>query len=173
MEITLEIAKFLDDQSLVALRHTNHDLFCTIIPTVDQLSRVREARYLVEFVKLTNGANENRLGICTDCHELQPFTAFSISETKALGKLRDASCLRHAQFWMCPHVSYSYEEIIDLQFSGRALYESTSYVVFQVVEGRNVDMSSITELIIQEDGPLSSGARFPFSKLHILAAQVR
>jgi hypothetical protein len=112
--IILHIAGFLDGASLLALRHTNRDLFYITSLIPDQIPHLREARYLADITRLTNRYNEHSLGFCTDCRELRPLKSFSLSEVMALGRLQEASCLRHAQLWMCPHVSYDYQRIIKL-----------------------------------------------------------
>jgi hypothetical protein len=112
LEIILYIAAFLDDISLLALHHTNQDLFYTISPTADQFLRAQKVRYLAESVRLTKRNTEKLMGFCTRCQELRPLNSFSISEVMALERLEDASCLLHAQFWICPHRSsgFAYKE---------------------------------------------------------------
>jgi hypothetical protein len=109
-EIILRIAAFLDDMSLMALHHTNQDLFYTVSPTADQFLRVQKAGYLAESVRLTNRDNKKLVGFCTICQGLRPLNSFSISEVMALEKRENATCLLHAQFWICPHQGFPYHE---------------------------------------------------------------
>src|SRR5947207_2894117 len=118
-EIILKFAEFLDEASLLALRHTNRDLFYIISLTPDQYSRLPESKYLAALHKLTVGNDKNRHGFCTTCQEHRPLTFFSVSEVMALNKLQPASCLKHSQFWLCPHVSHDYQIIRDLPYTGR------------------------------------------------------
>src|SRR5271163_2417275 len=115
LEIILRIAVFLDDTSLVALHQTNRDLFYTVSPTADQSLRAHKARYLAESVRLANRDNKSLVGYCGRCHKLRPLTSFSISEVMALERLEYASCLLHAQLWICPHQSYDYEKRMGLR----------------------------------------------------------
>ena len=112
LEIILRIVVFLDDTSLVALHQTNRVLFYIVSPTADQSLLAQKAHYLAEAVRLANRDNKNLLGYCGRCHELRPLTSFSISEVMALERLEYASCLLHAQLWICPHQSYDYEKRI-------------------------------------------------------------
>jgi len=107
-EIILHIAVFLDDTSLMALHHTNRDLFYSVSLTADQFLRAQKALYLAESVRLANRDNESLLGYCGRCHKQRPLTSFSISEVMALERQEYASCLQHAQLWICPHHSYDY-----------------------------------------------------------------
>jgi hypothetical protein len=113
-EIILHIADLLDEASLLALRHTNRDLFYIISLTPDQFSRASEARYLAKMARLTDGDNKDRLAFCTSCQELRPLTSFALSEVLALERLQEASCLQHTQLWICPHVGYDYKSIMQL-----------------------------------------------------------
>jgi hypothetical protein len=113
-EIILHIAVFLDDASLMALHHTNRDLFYSVSLTADQFLRAQKAHYLAESVKLANRDNKNLQGYCWRCHRLRPLTSFSISEVMALERLEYASCLLHAQLWICPHQSYDYEKRMEV-----------------------------------------------------------
>jgi hypothetical protein len=118
-EIILQIAELLDEASLQALRHTNRDLFYIISLTPDQTSRLPEACYLAALRRLTVGYDNNRQGFCTNCKEPRPLMSFSVSEVMALDKYQPASCLRHSQFWVCPHVAYDYQDIIKLPKEGK------------------------------------------------------
>ena len=114
-EIILRITESLDEISSMALRHTNRDLFYIISLNPDQLSRVRKALYLTAVVEhTTNTRNKGRLGFCMSCQELRPLRSFSLSEVRALESLQQASCLRHSQLWICPHVSCDYKRIVEL-----------------------------------------------------------
>jgi len=118
-EIILQIAELLDEASLQALRHTNRDLFYIISLTPDQTSRLPEACYLAALRRLTVGYDNNRQGFCTNCKQPRPLMSFSVSEVMALDKYQPASCLRHSQFWVCPHVTYDYQDIIKLPEEGK------------------------------------------------------
>jgi hypothetical protein len=118
-EIILQIAELLDEASLQALRHTNRDLFYIISLTPDQTSRLPEAYYLAALRRLTVGYDNNRQGFCTNCKEPRPLTSFSVSEVMAFDSYQQASCLRHSQFWVCPHVTYDYQDIIKLPKKGK------------------------------------------------------
>ena len=115
-EIILRVAGFLDEVSLMALHHTNRDLFHIIPLTPDQASSACYARYLAEFANL---CSKDHQGLCTTCQDLQPLASFSISEVMALERQQHARCLRHSQLWMCPHVSYDYNMIMGLGRTGR------------------------------------------------------
>lgn len=100
----------------MALHHTNRDLFHIIPLTPDQASSACYARYLAEFANL---CSKDHQGLCTTCQDLQPLASFSISEVMALERQQHARCLRHSQLWMCPHVSYDYNMIMELGRTGR------------------------------------------------------
>jgi hypothetical protein len=117
-EIILHIADLLDEPSLLALRHTNRNLFYIISPTPDQISRAREARYVIEFIKITEDHNKDSMAFCTSCQELRPLASFSVSEIMMLERLQEASCLRHNKLWICPHVTYDFESIMELPYKG-------------------------------------------------------
>jgi hypothetical protein len=122
-EIILHIAGFLDVASLLALHHTNRDLFYIISLIPDEIPHLREARYLADLTRLTNGHNKHNLNFCTNCQELRSLKSFSLSEIMALERLQEASCLRHAQMWMCPHVSCDYKQIKKLLRLGSGFRE--------------------------------------------------
>src|SRR5277367_6432247 len=116
-EIILQFAELLDDASLLALRHTNRDLFYIILLTPDQTSRLPEVSYLAALLRLlrrlTDGYDKDRQGFCTTCQEHRPLTSFSLSEVMALDRFQQASCLQHNQFWLCPHVSCDYQSMLN------------------------------------------------------------
>jgi hypothetical protein len=113
-EIILQFAQLLDEASLLALRHTNRDLFYIVSFTPDQNSYLRESYYLAALERLTNTYDKTRLGFCISCQELRPWTSFSVSEAMALDRFHQASCLRHSKLWICPHVSYDYISMMKL-----------------------------------------------------------
>ena len=119
-EIILQFAEFLDEASLLALRHTNRDLFYIISLTPDQNSRLPEVYYLAALQRLlrrlTDGYDKDRQGFCTTCQEHRPLTSFSLSEAIALDRFQQASCLRHNQFWLCPHVSCDYQYMLNQHY---------------------------------------------------------
>jgi hypothetical protein len=121
-EIILQFAELLDEASLLALRHTNRDLFYIISLTPDQNSRLPEVYYLAtlrrSLRKLTYGYEEDRQGFCTTCQEYRPLTSFSLSEVMALDRFQQASCLQHNQFWLCPHKSCNYQSMLDVRDRG-------------------------------------------------------
>jgi hypothetical protein len=116
-EIILQFAELLDEASLLALRHTNRDLFYIISLTPDQNSRLPEVSYLAALrrllQRLTDGYDKDRQGFCTTCREHRPLTSFSLSEVMALNRFQQASCLQHNQFWWCPHMSCDYQSMVD------------------------------------------------------------
>lgn len=113
-EIIWKFTEFLDEASLLALRHTNRDLFYTISLTSDQYSCLHEVYYLATCQRLIVGCDKNRHGFCTTCQKHRPLTSFSVSEIMAIDRLEQAGYLRHSQFWLCPHLSYGYESIAKL-----------------------------------------------------------
>ena len=117
-EIILQFAELLDEASLLALRHTNRDLFYIISLTPDQNSRLPEVYYLAKLRRLlrrlTYGYEKDRQGFCTTCQEYRPLTSFSLSEVMALDSFQQASCLQHNQFWLCPHKSCNYQSMLDM-----------------------------------------------------------
>jgi hypothetical protein len=121
-EIILQFAELLDEASLLALRHTNRDLFYIISLTPDQNSRLPEVYYLATLRRLlrrlTYGYEKDRQGFCTTCQEHRPLTSFSLSEVMALDRFQQASCLQHNQFWLCPHVSCDYQSMMNTHYSG-------------------------------------------------------
>jgi hypothetical protein len=122
-EIILQFAELLDEASLLALRHTNRDLFYIISLTPDQNSRLPEVYHLAALRRLlrrlANEYDKDRQGFCTTCQEHRPLTSFSLSEVMALDRCQQASCLQHNQFWLCPHVNCDYQSMLNLRYDGR------------------------------------------------------
>jgi len=122
-EIILQFAELLDEASLLALRHTNRDLFYIISLTPDQNSRLPEVYQLAALRRLlrrlANEYDKDRQGFCTTCQEHRPLTSFSLSEVMALDRCQQASCLQHNRFWLCPHVNCDYQSMLNLRYDGR------------------------------------------------------
>jgi hypothetical protein len=123
-EIILQFAELLDEASLLALRHTNRDLFYIISLTPDQNSRLPEVYYLAVLRRLlrrlTYGYEKDRQGFCTTCQKYRPLTSFSLSEVMALDRFQQASCVQHNQFWICPHQSRDYQSMLDEHYGWSA-----------------------------------------------------
>ena len=117
-EIILKFAEFLDEASLLALRHTNQHFFYIILLTPDRLP---EVDYLAELQKLlrrlTDEYDKDRQGFCITCQEHRPLTSFSLSEVMALDRSQQASCIQHNQFWSCPHMSYDYQYMLNQDYN--------------------------------------------------------
>ena len=114
-EVILHISTFLDAEATVDLHQANRRLFHTMLPSWAQLAEVNEARYIAKWMNVIDERQDERSLFCDQCRRWRLRSTFSASEIIRSSQEQEATCQRHARFWLCPHESLTYVDFLKLR----------------------------------------------------------
>jgi F-box domain len=112
-EILRCIIDHLPPESLLILRQTCQNLKHCIILSSDQVSHADRVQYLALRVR-DSPYSSNGWIVCAPCGRIRPKSAFTDATSSLYGEPRVTDCVRHTRIWVCPHRSYSYDEVSTL-----------------------------------------------------------